>query len=272
MVLGRIFARGSDPKSQAQGPQAGRVGRSACPAGVRIYAIGDVHGRLDLLNLLHKEIVKDAASANRLQKFIVYLGDYVDRGLESKGVMDALLAGPPPGFEAVYLKGNHEQAMLEFLGDAAVGHSWRNFGGLETLFSYGIGDAARLSTDEDFERARLKLVEVLPPNHLEFLQTLEIAITLGDYCFVHAGVRPGVPLSRQSEEDLLWIREDFLDSRENFGKVIVHGHTPVPDPVVRPNRIGVDTGAYLTGTLTAVVLEGTTQRFLQSRTNYAQAV
>ncbi len=243
---------------------SGRLGSAATPSGVRIYAIGDIHGRLDLLRSLHEQIIADAKSVPKIQKFIVYLGDYVDRGLESKGVVDCLLQGPPPGFEAVYLKGNHEEAMLQFLEDSSFGATWKNFGGLETLYSYGVPDAALLNSQESFEQARGRFAATFPQAHLNFLQSLEVAITLGDYCFVHAGVRPGVPLTLQNEQDLLWIRDLFLQSKENFGKVIVHGHTPEPEPVVRPNRIGVDTGAYLTGILTAVVLEGQDLRFLQA--------
>jgi serine/threonine protein phosphatase 1 len=196
---------------------------------------------------------------------IVYLGDYVDRGLTSRQVIDRLIGGPPPGFRAVYLKGNHEEAVLEFLQDPTFGTQWRNFGGLETLYSYGIADAGQLQSPQDFLAAGNMFAERLPAKHLSFLNQLKISVTLGDYFFVHAGERPGTPLDQQREEDLLWIREDFLESQVDFGKVVVHGHTPEPDPVLRANRIGIDTGVYMTGVLTCVVLEDDTQRFLQAR-------
>ena len=235
------------------------------PAGLRIYAIGDIHGNLALLDDLHGQIAADAASGSQLQTVIVYLGDYVDRGLHSRQVIDRLLEGPPAGFRAVHIKGNHEEAVLDFLQDPTFGMQWRNFGGLETLYSYGVDNAGQLATPDAFLKAGNLFSENMPAQHLHFYNALKTSVTLGDYFFTHAGVRPGVPLSQQREEDLLWIREEFLDSPANFGKVVVHGHTPEPDPVLRPNRIGIDTGAYMTGVLTCVVLEDESQRFIQAK-------
>jgi serine/threonine protein phosphatase 1 len=235
------------------------------PPGLRIYAIGDIHGQVALLDRLHLEIEADAAAGQQLQSVIVYLGDYVDRGLHSREVIERLLGGPPPGFRAVHIKGNHEQAVLDFLEDPSFGVQWANFGGLETLYSYGNLEAAHLSKPDEFFKAADLFFEQLPAAHLRFFKGLQLSATIGDYYFVHAGVKPGIPLEHQAEEDLLWIRDEFLDSPADFGKIVVHGHSPEPDPVLRANRIGVDTGAYMTGVLTCVVLEGTGLRFLQAR-------
>src|SRR5690606_20170059 len=175
---------------------------------------------------------------------------------QSKQVLDRLTGNRLAGFEHVFLKGNHELAMLQFLGDAAFGKTWKYYGGLETLHSYGITELTRTDDPAAFERAREHLLEVLPEAHRRFLETLEISREFGGYFFAHAGVRPGIALHRQIEEDLLWIRDDFLESSSSYGKVVVHGHTPREEVVVRSNRIGVATGAYITGVLTAQVLEG----------------
>jgi serine/threonine protein phosphatase 1 len=246
-------------------PKAGARRLPQAPAGMRIYAIGDIHGQLQLLDKLHAEIEADATVGNPLQRILVYLGDYVDRGIYTRGVVERLLEGPLPGFRAVYLKGNHEQAVLDFLEDPSFGVQWANFGGLETLHSYGVENAAQLTKPAEFFAAADLFFQRLPSDHLRFFKSLQMSVTLGDYFFVHAGVKPGVPLSRQDEEDLLWIREEFLESGEDFGKIVVHGHTPVPEPELRTNRVGVDTGAYMTGILTCAVLEGTSLRFLQAR-------
>ena len=235
------------------------------PEGMRIYAVGDVHGRADLLDALLQRMVADARAGARDQRRIVtFLGDYVDRGLQSCDVLDRLTKGLPDGFEYVFLKGNHEAAMLEFLRDANFGRTWKYYGGLETLHSYGVKDLTLSDDPKDFERARDHFERVLPESHKRFLESLLPSFEAGDYFFAHAGVRPGVALSRQIEEDLLWIRDEFLDSRASFGKVVVHGHTPREDPVFRANRIGIDTGAYMTGVLTALVLDGTERRLLQT--------
>ncbi|MFT6510731.1 MAG: serine/threonine protein phosphatase 1 [Parvibaculaceae bacterium] len=234
------------------------------PEGQRVYAIGDVHGRLDLLEQLLEMIVADGADYEG-KKLLIFLGDYIDRGLKSRGVLDLLSGDMPEGFEAIFLKGNHEQAMLQFLEDAEFGRTWKYYGGLETLYSYGIQDVALSDDPEAFETARLALGAVLPDSHLNFLTNRLIPyFDLGGYYFVHAGVRPGLPLNRQVEADLYWIRDDFLQSKFDHGRVVVHGHTPVEHPEIRRNRIGIDTGAYITGHLTALVLEGRGQRFLST--------
>jgi serine/threonine protein phosphatase 1 len=260
-MFGKLFRSAGNAAAR----EAAREGAPKAPAGLRIYAIGDIHGNVALLDILHEKIAADAATGSQLQSVIIYLGDYVDRGLHSRQVIERLLAGPPPGFRAVHIKGNHEEAVLDFLQDPTFGMQWRNFGGLETLYSYGIDNAGELSTPDAFLKAGNHFSENVPAQHLHFFNALKTSVTLGDYFFTHAGVRPWVPLNQQREEDLLWIREEFLDSPANFGKVIVHGHTPEPDPVLRPNRIGIDTGAYMTGVLTSVVLEEESQRFIQAR-------
>ena len=235
------------------------------PDGMRIYAIGDIHGRDDLLAALLGLIEADAATAAPgTRKVLIFLGDYVDRGLQSKSVIDRLTGDFAPGFERVFLKGNHELALRQFLDDAGFGRTWKYYGGLETLHSYGIKELTLSDDPGDFERARAHFREIMPDKHLEFLDNLALSAEFGDYFFVHAGVRPGIALARQIEEDLLWIREDFLDSTSSYGKVIVHGHTPREAVEFRVNRIGVDTGAYMTGVLTALVLEGEGRRLIQT--------
>lgn len=260
MVLSKLFQRTGQKASKS--PAQTRAAKA--PPGMRIYAIGDIHGRDDLLRVLHERILDDIADGNPLQTTIVYLGDYVDRGLGSARVIDMLLDEPLPGTRSVHLKGNHEEAVLDFLDDASFGMVWRNFGGLETLYSYGVPDAMSISSVPEFVAAQEAFADHLPARHLNWLKGLRPSVTLGDYFFTHAGVRPGVPLEKQSEEDLMWIRDVFLDSDASFGKIVVHGHTPEPEPVLRHNRIGVDTGAYMTDVLTCVVLEGEAQRFLDT--------
>jgi serine/threonine protein phosphatase 1 len=229
--------------------------------GTRVYAIGDIHGRVDLLRQLHGQILADAAAEGGRRNVLVYLGDYVDRGAHSCAVLDCLLDEALPGFEAVHLLGNHEDTLLEFLGNVQVGPAWLAFGGGATLKSYGI---APPSSERDLIRAQSELRQRLPARHLEFMRRLKLSHVEGDYYFTHAGVRPGVPLDRQLPQDLLWIRDLFLDSRAAFGKVVVHGHTVVDAPEVRQNRIGIDTGAYASGTLTCLVLADAVRTFLQT--------
>lgn len=227
--------------------------RPSVPSGCRIYAIGDIHGRDDLLERLHRRIVGDAGTAPS-RKLLVYLGDYVDRGLGTFAVIERLLNGLP-GFEAVHLKGNHEDLLLQCLDDGANTTPWLEKGGNATLRSYGV-DAA--------DDPRRRMNEALPESHRTFLRELKISHAEGDYLFVHAGVKPGVPLDDQADFDLMWIRQEFLNSDVNFGKVIVHGHVPCQEPMVRANRIGIDTGAWMTGSLTCLVLEGETRWVLST--------
>jgi serine/threonine protein phosphatase 1 len=226
----------------------------------RVYVIGDIHGRLDLLDRLIAEIDRDAKEhgANCLT---VTLGDYIDRGPSSRGVLDRLQSNPFPG-PYVALKGNHEALLETFLNDPAIGAHWRNLGGLETLHSFGI-PVASLMVDRNYDQAAKQLRALLSPKHIKFLTSLRTSLTIGGYFLCHAGVRPGVALESQREEDLLWIRDEFLNSRMDFGKIVVHGHTPVEQPEVLPNRINIDTGAFATGRLSCLVLEGA-NRYIMS--------
>lgn len=244
------------------------------PRGVRVYAVGDIHGRFDLLEQLLAQIARDADPAVDLVKYLVFLGDYVDRGPQSRMVIERLAGPPLPGFGAIHLRGNHEAAMLEFLerdhqddpgtgrGDGHLAGAWLAYGGDATMASYGVVPPAEDAPPELLEEARQRLLAALPDHHLGFLKRLRSSIAIGDYLFVHAGIKPGVPLDRQAESDLLWIRREFLHSTVNHGKVVVHGHTIAEKPEIRSNRIGIDTGAFATNRLTALVLEGAERRFL----------
>ncbi|MDR3517707.1 MAG: metallophosphoesterase family protein [Azospirillaceae bacterium] len=235
------------------------------PDGLRVYAIGDIHGCLDLLDRLHARIESDAAGLPAgTDKLLIYLGDYVDRGPRSRQVVECLMAGPPPGFRAVYLRGNHEDYLIRFLTDLSVGSSWWRFGGLETLASYGVDLSMVTPVAEKLRRGQQSLKLLLPPAHRAFLTALPLSVVVGDYFFCHAGVRPGVALAAQDVDDLLWIRDDFLNCNDDLGKIVVHGHTVSHYPDVRGNRIGIDTGACFTGHLTCLVLERNTARFLQT--------
>lgn len=238
---------------------------AAVPEGSVVYAVGDIHGRADLLDRLHDKIAGDAAGRSEPRKVLVYLGDYVDRGLESRQVIDRLLDPPDDGFERVLLKGNHEDAMLQFLDDTAIGPSWMGFGGDATLYSYGVDVLG--TPPEGIDRLAFiqqMLRDRLPRSHADLLGALRLCHAEGDYYFCHAGVRPGVPLEAQSAEDLMWIRDDFLNSRKPLGKIVVHGHSIETHPVVTANRIGIDTGAFATGVLTALVLAGEQHSFLST--------
>ncbi len=229
----------------------------------RLYVIGDVHGRSDLLDRMVFEISRDLEARPVGAALTVTLGDYVDRGADSRGVLDRLVRNPFPT-PLVALKGNHESLLAAFLDDPSVAGHWRRLGGLETLHSYGV-PVASLMMGKNYEEAAAGLRAALPRDHLDFLGSLRTSLSVGKYFMCHAGVRPGVPLERQSEEDLLWIRADFLTSRANFGKIVVHGHTPTESPEVLPNRINVDTGAFMTGQLTCAVLDQGDLRFLSTK-------
>ena len=241
----------------------------ALPRGVRVYVVGDIHGRLDLLKDLEARIVADAAEAD-VDRHVVYLGDYVDRGFESRQVIEHLILAPLPGFHRVLLIGNHDAWLRDFSRGDQVSSTWLQFGGDATMLSYGVKVDLKAHDEQRLQGVRDALSARLPASHRAFLEGLELAFGLGDYYFCHAGVRPGVALGEQSEADLLWIREPFLSWGGDAGKIIVHGHTVDEQPVVRRNRIGIDTGACWTGNLTALVLEGERRRFLstaQARTD-----
>jgi serine/threonine protein phosphatase 1 len=242
------------------------AGRPACvPPGVCVYSIGDIHGRADLLAELHRLIELDAAQLTPgTDRLAVYLGDYVDRGLESRQVIDLLIGRPLRGFRTVHLLGNHDAWLLSFLAEPKIGPSWLRYGGDATLLSYGVRIGTPVDDIEYYGQLQAILSDQIPQDHIEFLQSLELSYETGDYLFVHAGVRPNLALERQTPDDLLWIREPFLSSRQDFGKVVVHGHTVDAAPTVRANRIGIDTGACWTGCLTCLVLEEGGIRFLST--------
>jgi serine/threonine protein phosphatase 1 len=236
--------------------------RLATPNPRRIYAIGDIHGRRDLLDRMIEQIRDHLAAYPIESAMTVTLGDYVDRGPDSRGVVERLAGNPFPT-EFVALKGNHEDMLIRFLRDPSIGAMWARNGGLETLHSYGI-DVGSLMRGRDYESAAAAFEKTLPRAHLEFFCSLRLSLSLDRYFFCHAGIRPGVPFAQQQEQDLLWIRDEFLSARTDFGKIVVHGHTPSPYPEIRPNRIGIDTGAFITGRLTCAVLEAEQTRFLSA--------
>jgi serine/threonine protein phosphatase 1 len=243
---------------QARGPTEGRV----------IYAVGDVHGRSDLLDRLLERIRRDAAPHRGASKpVLIFIGDYVDRGPLSREVLDRVVELKREGeFEVRALKGNHEAAMLAFLRNAEGGLTWCERGGAETLASYGVTPPESATDAAGWNAARDALELALPLQHLNLLLSLELTVTYGDYIFVHAGLRPGVALSAQTEDDLLWIRDDFMNVQGAFEKVVVHGHTSMEQASMDDNRINIDTGAYASGVLTAVRLENEERRFIQAGT------
>lgn len=237
---------------------------SSAPNGTRVYAVGDIHGELGPLAGLMAAVRRDALCGDAERRVLVFLGDYVDRGLQSREVIDFLLEDPAPGFETVFLKGNHEAWVLAFLDDAGVGRQWLDGGGQGTLLSYGVALPPGPRNADSLESLRESFARALPDAHRDFLDGLAALHVEGDYAFVHAGVRPGTALAEQQEEDLLWGPDEFMNDANDYGKIIVHGHTFAPEPVVARNRIGIDTGAYATGRLTCLVLEGTSRRFLST--------
>lgn len=234
------------------------------PAGCILYAVGDIHGECALLEQLLDHILQDAAAAGSGQTAtIIFLGDYIDRGPDSRAVLERLSGPPPMGVEWRFLRGNHEQALLDFLTDPEGAAFWLRFGGVETLASYGVLAPPGTLDPRRLESLATQLRERLPSRHLDFLRCSEMMAVVGDYAFVHAGIDPALPLDQQRREDLLWMREGFIDRPIRGNHVIVHGHTIVDAPLVEGNRIAIDTGAYATGRLTAVVLAGRERRVLQ---------
>lgn len=237
------------------------LGEARIPNGHRVYVIGDIHGRADLLAPLHSKIDEDARSTNNAIH-IVYLGDYVDRGLQSRQVIDCIAGFDIQGATRIELMGNHEEVMLAFIEDP-VGHAdWLDFGGDATLLSYGVETSGDRSRSETLRTIADDLQNQLPATHLDFLNNLQDSYQLGDYLFVHAGIDPRQPLSQQSTRSLRWMREPFLSNERRYEKVIVHGHTVVDKPQFRHNRIAIDTGAYYSGRLSCLVLEDLEFRML----------
>lgn len=224
------------------------------PEGVRIYAIGDVHGRVDLLDQVFSRIDAHLASHPVTRPVQVLIGDYIDRGPASREVIDRLIERTET-HETLYLRGNHETFIFEFLREPTILGDWSRMGGIETLLSYGLKPSLNPNAAMQKELA-IALRAALPKSHRIFLGSLQTSFSCGGFFFVHAGIRPGIPFAKQREEDMLWIRDDFLLHEGNFGKIVVHGHTPVREIDIRSNRINIDTGAYATGRLTCLVLEG----------------
>lgn len=228
--------------------------RPSLPAELRIYAIGDIHGRLDLLNELLARIGSDIALRPTVRPLYVFLGDYIDRGSASRETIDRLIEHGKT-HESVFLKGNHELIAIKCLSDRGLFDQWLRLGGLETLVSYGV-PAETLANGKQIAELQSAFHGALPQAHFRFFRDLKNSFECGDFFFAHAGVKPNVELSRQKENDLLWIRGEFLTSKDDFGKIIVHGHTPTREIEVAPNRINIDTGAFATGLLSCLVIEG----------------
>jgi serine/threonine protein phosphatase 1 len=258
--MARLFKSGISPIARFLD---GRVG----------YAVGDVHGRSDLLadmiGLLETRSVDDARLAG--PPIVVFLGDYVDRGHDSAGVIELLAAGRPRHCECRFLRGNHEQSLMAFLEDPAANRGWLLQGGAETLISYGVQPPPFNGGREVWLEAARALRARMPAPHLRFLNNLERYVVLGDYAFVHAGVDASRPLEDQTDEALYWSRDAFIASKRPFSHRIVHGHTPVDEPFADGRRIAVDTGAYASGTLTAARFEGEAVTFLPVHRRHAAA-
>jgi serine/threonine protein phosphatase 1 len=220
---------------------------------LRLYIIGDIHGRSDLLDRLVDEINRDIDRYGDRDSLTITLGDYVDRGPDSRGVLERLSRNPFPT-PYVALRGNHEILLENFLDKPSTAEQWRRFGGLETLYSYGV-PVSDLLLGKGFEEAARAMKDAVPPEHRRFLSSLRNCISVEGCFFCHAGVRPNVPLAQQTADDLLWIRDEFLDSTQDYGKMIIHGHTPNIWPEVKPHRVNIDTGAFATGRLTCLVIE-----------------
>src|SRR6516162_8306111 len=230
------------------------------PEGRRVYCVGDIHGRDDLLREMAERVEADTKTRTFDHAETVFLGDYIDRGPDSKRVLERLATNEWPT-SIIALAGNHEDFLIAFLDDAEILDFWRSQGGLETLHSYGV-DVGPAMAGRNFAAVQTAFRVRFPKAHRDFLEALKVSAIIGDYFFCHAVVRPGVALDRQNRDDLLSIREPFLSSETEHGKVVVHGHTPSVAPEVRANRIGIDTAAYATDRLTCLILEADERRFL----------
>lgn len=228
--------------------------------GRRVYAVGDIHGRLDLLNTLIESIREDAERAHAHAPIVVFLGDYIDRGPDSRGVIERLRTLDLAEGASYVLKGNHEAMLLDFL-DGGPGESWLANGGAATARSYGIDVSGTAHTPQDLRR---ELRSRMGDEHIAFLRSLGLFHREGGYLFVHAGINPARTFAEQREADLIWIRAPFLEYDGDLGAVVVHGHTTADTPQICPHRIGIDTRAWASGVLTALVLQGGGRAFLQT--------
>jgi serine/threonine protein phosphatase 1 len=259
-MFGGLFRKSASAPAPSPPARAPRRG----PDGQVVWAIGDIHGCLDLLDALLQGIARDEATDDR-PRTIIFLGDYVDRGPDSRGVLNRLIEiADMPDVDARFIRGNHEDKMHEFLDDPSVGATWCEYGGDAALASYGLAPPAVRHRREGWVALSADLAHKLGPRGRRFLEQLEPSVTLGGYFFCHAGALPGVPLDQQADRDLMWIRGRFLNDDQAFDRVVVHGHTPTEVPHVDHRRIGVDTGAYATGVLTALRLDGDDERFVQA--------
>ena len=231
-----------------------------------VYAVGDIHGRLDLLKKIHRKIIENSQKYASYEKHVIYLGDYVDRGKNSRKVVDELINNPlkKEGFKITYLCGNHEYYMMKFMTNPYLADSWLYWGGEETLESYGIEVYNKEKSRVPLKLIQQKINTNLPESHRAFLRQLKMMEIVGDYIFVHAGLRPHVPIHKQSSEDLLNIREEFYESDFAFEKSVVFGHTIFKEPFIGSGKIGIDTGAYSSDILTCLVLEGKKFGFLNT--------
>lgn len=241
------------------------LGDYTLPAGLRVYAIGDIHGCLTELDRMHDLISADLLDRPPQDVHIVYLGDYVDRGPDSKGVIERLIERRDrgDGIGKTFLAGNHELAAFEFMRDP-FSTDWLDYGGLETLQSYGIDLSKEGALPSEVERAAIAFKDQLSPSHWGFYTALDVATSFGDFFFVHAGVDPHKALEAQNLESMTTMREPFLSWDKPLKKMVVHGHSLFEAPEVKPHRISVDTGCYESGILTAAVIEGNALRFLQT--------
>ncbi|MER8676953.1 MULTISPECIES: metallophosphoesterase family protein [unclassified Mesorhizobium] len=235
------------------------------PDGMRLYAIGDVHGRLDLLAAMHRRIESELEYKPTSDWRVIHLGDYVDRGPESKGVIDFLIEVQKRDPRHLMLAGNHDIGFLDFLDEPDPEGLFIRYGGVQTAQSYGVdlaGHASWFGKGEALRRGHQALVNAVSQAHVDFLRSLQLSLISGDFFFCHAGVRPDVPLESQSPQDLVWIRDVFHNHPGLYPKVIVHGHTPVPQAEVMPNRVNVDTLAWQSGMLSALAVDGADKRIL----------
>ena len=255
-MIGKLFRRrGPAPASR----------RAATPPDTVIWAVGDVHGRLDLLKPLVEAVLADLATATAARRVLVFLGDYIDRGPDSRGVLDLLIRlKSQVGIETRFLRGNHEDRMEAFMTQADLGPGWCDYGGREALMSWGVTPPMLKTDAVGWAGACEALNAAVTPDQRAFLRDQESGLVIGDYFFAHAGARPGVPLARQDPQDLMWMRGAFLDHPAPFEQVVVHGHTPSETVHADHRRIGIDTGGYATGVLTALRLEGEAREVLQT--------
>ncbi|MEK9281671.1 MULTISPECIES: metallophosphoesterase [unclassified Bradyrhizobium] len=224
------------------------------PDDIRVYALTDIHGCSDLLKSMFTVIDRDLMTIGRRRAIHVFLGDYIDRGPDSSGTIELLIERARK-HESIFLKGNHETFLFEVLRNPKLLQNWRQYGGLQTLSSYGVQPPLNPTVKEQKELID-QLSAAIPMHHRMFFEHLRASFICGDFFFAHAGIRPGLPLASQREDDLLWIRDEFLLSEKKHEKYIIHGHTPVREPDIRLNRANIDTGAYATGNLTLLTIQG----------------